>query len=123
MGIKIRSIWGKIPVPIIFINKLPSSINELCLGFFIIMEKKYIKNEGKIQHQLVHIKQYWKTFFLLPIFYIHPQLRGIYEIDAYKKELTYYRKNKKKYNLIEKLVKNIIDKYSINEKYIRDSFN
>jgi hypothetical protein len=74
MKFKFRSIWNVIPVPMFITDATMADITGACArGPIIFVRPKYIENkdEGIIQHELTHVKQFYIPFILsIIIFFI-----------------------------------------------------
>ena len=81
-----------IPIPVLIFTKdfKDSRKQGLCLWFIIIIDSLLKDNEGCIQHELVHSKQYWRFPSLLWILYrISNLFRFFCEVGAFRKQLKY----------------------------------
>ena len=56
---KIKRVFGIIPVPVFFTDSLPEKFGGASYGLFIKLRPKYEKDEGLLQHELVHSQQFW----------------------------------------------------------------
>lgn len=64
------------------------------LGPSIKIQEKYKEDKGLLEHELTHVRQFYKTLGLLPILYHFDKFKYKYEVEAYRIQLK-YAKNKK----------------------------
>lgn len=70
---------------------VPKKADALTLGCFIFIRSKYVNDIGLIEHEKVHVKQFWKNPIWYHISYLLlKKYRFMYEVEAYRKELLYY---------------------------------
>jgi hypothetical protein len=86
---KIRFVFGVIPVPIFYTNSGMRVFAGKCFGFFIKIRPEYKNDEGLVQHELIHAKQFYCTAGLLGILRILKPIKYWTEIQAYRKQLEY----------------------------------
>jgi hypothetical protein len=60
-------------------------------GFIIAIRKKYLGDRGLLEHEKVHVDQFWRTFCLFPIIYLLSKTwRLKWEVEAYREQLKWY---------------------------------
>jgi hypothetical protein len=81
---------------IIYTNKfIPSRFAARSIGPLILVRPKYTGDKGLIEHEKVHVKQYWLTLGLFGIPYnLFKKFRLICEVAAYKEQLKHYDTDK-----------------------------
>jgi len=109
----IYCIFWFIPIPVFWTDKyLESWQGGKSKGLFCIIRKKYkgIDN-GILEHELTHCRQFYRTFFLHGFFYkFSPKYRLQSEIEAYKKQLEHYQDKEFSINWMAKA---IVEKYNL----------
>lgn len=90
--ITFRIIFGFIPVPIIWTDRfMPDWCGGKSFGVFCIIRPKYRKDEGLIQHELTHCRQFCRTFGSHAIRYsLDEGYRLDAEVEAYRVQLSRY---------------------------------
>lgn len=88
---KIKNIFKYIPIPIIFTNfGMEKWQAGKSYGFFITVKPDYKYDAGLIEHELVHCKQHYRTFFLHGLMYqFSKSYREKCEIEAYSVQSVY----------------------------------
>ena len=78
--------------PLIFyVDTLPSGFGGMAHGPIIRILERLRGDEGIRQHELVHVRQWFFTFGLLPIlYYFIPRFKLWCEVQAYRCQLQYY---------------------------------
>lgn len=108
------TIFGFIPVPVFWTNRfLESWQGGKSKGIFCIIRRKYkgIDN-GILEHELTHCRQFYSTLFLHGFFYrFSSKYRLQSEVEAYKKQLEYYQNKEFCINWMSKA---IVEKYNLN---------
>jgi hypothetical protein len=60
-------------------------------GPFVFIRPQYKNDIGLLEHELVHVNQFWRTLGLMELLYeFSAKYRFKYEVEAYKKQLNYY---------------------------------
>ena len=91
---KVYKVYKILPA-FVFINDkfVPKRFGALTIGIFIFLKKKHENNEALIQHELEHVKQFYKTFGMNTICYLVNKKKRIeYEASAYAVQLFYTSK-------------------------------
>jgi hypothetical protein len=78
-------------VKIISTNKfIPARFSAYTIGFIILIRPEYWDNIGLIEHEKVHVHQFWRTLGLNGLFYwLSKKKRLEYEVEAFRKQLEY----------------------------------
>lgn len=76
---------------IFYTNKfVPSRFAAVTYGPVILIRPAYKNDLGLLEHEKVHVKQFWRTLGLLGIFYLlSNKFRLKCEVEAYKEQLKY----------------------------------
>jgi hypothetical protein len=82
---------------VFYTNKLiPQEYGANAIGPFIFIRPKYIDDTGLLEHEKVHVRQFWSTLGLFGIaYYLSKKYRLKYELEAYKEQLKYYAVDKR----------------------------
>lgn len=69
---------------------VPKRFGAYTVGFLIFIKTKYKNDRGLLEHEKVHVRQFWRSFGLFGIAYkLSNHYRLKYEIEAYKEQLRY----------------------------------
>lgn len=76
---------------LIITNKLiPKRFAAYTMGFVILLRPEYKTDLGLIEHEKVHVRQFWNSLGTFGILYkLSKRMRLKYELEAYKKQLEY----------------------------------
>lgn len=76
---------------IFYTNKfVPSRFAAVTYGPIILIRPAYKNDIGLLEHEKIHVKQFWRTFGLTGLFYLFSKkYRLDCEIEAYKEQLKY----------------------------------
>ena len=87
-----RKIFGFIPIPIFWTDRfLKDWSGGQSNGLFCIIRPKYISDEGIIEHELTHCKQYFRTAGIHSFLYLfNKNYRATVEVEAYAVQLSKY---------------------------------
>ena len=66
---KFRTVFNFLPAFIFFPKIILTNVNGIVLGPFIFIKKEDKENIEILEHELVHVKQFYRTFGLFCIFY------------------------------------------------------
>lgn len=81
---------------VFYVKTLPESMGGCANGPVIRILKQYRGDEGMLQHELVHVKQWLRTFGLHPIMYaISKEYRLHAEVEAYREQAKYYPEDRR----------------------------
>jgi len=90
---KIAFIYRIIPVPIFYTKWCVELVGSSC-NFFILIDPFYKNDTAVEKHELIHVKQFWRTFWLHPILYkFSREYRLKSEIEAYGAQIKFDRIN------------------------------
>jgi hypothetical protein len=108
---KLMFVYGVLPAIIWYTNNISEGFGGYANGPLVRLLKKYEEiDEGILQHELVHVKQWYRTLFTHGIWYIlFEKYRLQSEVEAYKKQASYYD-----YDALPWMTNIIYTKYSIN---------
>ncbi len=97
---KIYYIWLFLPVPIFYAKKRMGKFVGKAYGIFAVIWAKY-RDDGKLHaHELIHIKQFYRTFGLHAILYnLSRKYRLECEREAYGKKGSGFSDAKIQYHL------------------------
>lgn len=77
-------------------NIIPDKFAGQTIGPFIFIRPEYKDDTGLLEHEKVHVRQFWRTLGLFGIPYLlSKKYRLKYELEAYKEQLKYYAQDKK----------------------------
>jgi len=90
---EIRWAFKHLPVFVVYSDLLGRN-GGVTFGALIVLKKKYSGDTspaatGLIEHELTHVRQFYRTFGLNGPRYLFAKWRLGYEIEAYKVELRY----------------------------------
>ena len=90
---KIKFVYGIFPALVFYTDKIKEGFGGVTNGPIVRIRKKYENtDEGLLQHELTHVKQWYRTLMTHPIWYgLSQSYRLNAEIEAYKKQASYYR--------------------------------
>lgn len=81
---------GRFPVPVLYSGILAGRFAGRSYGMFIAIKPWHEENDGLLQHELQHVKQFRDDPFLFPFKYLFSKKwRCGYEVDAYKISIRY----------------------------------
>ena len=70
---------------------IPTKFAGFTILFVVLIRPEYINDIGLLTHELVHVKQFWSTFGLMPILYLlSREYRLQYEVEAYRAQMACY---------------------------------
>jgi hypothetical protein len=86
----IKFIKGIFPAIVSYSTNLKSGFAGQTSGFVVTIRPECKSDEGLLQHELVHVWQFYRTFGIHSILYkFIEKYRLSCEIEAYKKQLKY----------------------------------
>ncbi len=90
---EIRWVFKYFPA-FIFYGNLPRRSGGVTFGPLVVLRKKYEGDAsaavtGLIEHELTHVRQFYRTCGLNGPRYLFARWRLVYEVEAYKEELRY----------------------------------
>jgi hypothetical protein len=86
---KIKFIYGIIPVPVFYVDSLGKAAGR-SNGFIIRVVKEYKSDKGLLEHELQHCRQFYRTLAIHAFLYkFSKKYRYKAEIEAYKIQLKY----------------------------------
>lgn len=88
-NMKLRFVYGILPAFVFYpIKEVPPATASSRGPFVSIYELQ--EEEGVLQHELVHVRQWYRTFGMHPILYhIFRKYRQNSEVEAFRKQLRY----------------------------------
>lgn len=91
-------------------NIIPDKFAGLTLGPIILIRPEYKSDTGLLEHEKVHVRQFWRTLGLFGIGYLlSKKYRLKIEVEAYKEQLKHYATDKR--NLF---AQHLATKYDLN---------
>jgi hypothetical protein len=79
-----------------YVDSLPPSMGGCANGPVIRILKQYKDDVGLYQHELTHVKQWFRTLGLHSFFYLfNQQYKLDAEVEAYKVQAKYYEDDRK----------------------------
>ena len=79
------------PALVFYTDNLPENKAGVANAFVIRIRPKYKTDKGLLQHELVHVKQWFRTFTLhSPLYMFSKSYRLKAELEAYREQLKYY---------------------------------
>ena len=74
---------------------IPERFAGLTIGFVVLIRPKYRDDSGLLAHELVHVRQFWRSCGLSMLLYeISKSWRLRYEVEAYKAQMACYPDNR-----------------------------
>lgn len=116
LKVKIKFIYRIIPILVFYTDFLQKSWTAgRSFGVFVVLRPKYYNKESSIlEHELIHCRQFYRTFGLHGILYQFKSYRLKAELEAYEAQVK-----QQNYSLfIKKWVAKILFKnYNLNKSY------
>ncbi len=87
---KIKRIYGIIPVPVFYVEDL-GKFAGTSNGFFVRIVEKYKDDRGLLEHELQHCRQFYRTFMLphVLLYKFVSKYRYFAEIECYRIQLKF----------------------------------
>jgi hypothetical protein len=109
----IKFVYGFLPTFISYSDDLPEGVGGQAKNIFIKILPKYKDDNGILEHEKTHVKQFYKTFMLHGILYrFSKSYRLKSEIEAYVVQLKTNEKDGKE-NYIDFYSKRITEMYNL----------
>jgi hypothetical protein len=109
----IKFVYGILPCFISYSDDIPIDSAGIASGIFIKIRPDYKDDDGLLEHELTHIKQFYTTFMLHGILYKNSKTYRLNsEIEAYKVQLE-INKNDDKQDYTDFYVKRITEMYDL----------
>ena len=87
----IKFVYKILPAFVIYTSDLPENKGGVANGFIVRIKPKYKLDNGILQHELVHVKQWYRTFTFHSFLYLfNKKYRLSSEVEAYKEQLKHY---------------------------------
>jgi hypothetical protein len=68
---------------------IPKRFSAYTFACFILVRPEHRDNKPLIEHEKVHVHQFWRTLGLNGMFYLFSKKKKLeYEVEAYKKQLS-----------------------------------
>jgi hypothetical protein len=116
---KLKLVYGCLPVIILFTKLVPNRLKALNLGFIVIFSPEYAHDSARIEHELTHVKQWYRSCGLFWLLYLLPVSRLKYECEAHAKEIkARYPTEYSSRDVYLSYVKNIGNNYALQYKSI-----
>lgn len=72
---------------------IPKKFGAFTRGFFIFVRIKYKDDTALLEHELVHVRQFWRTFGLSLLLYsLSKKYRLAAEVEAYQTQLQVHER-------------------------------
>lgn len=99
---KIKFVYSVLPTVVFYNNVITKKFNRhgVAVGNLVFINKAYKNDEGLLQHELTHVKQFYK-YMIIPfcILGYTNKYKLKFEVEAYKVQLGYCSKELKEYYL------------------------
>ena len=70
---------------------IPKRFGGFTVGPFIFIRPKYREDVGLLEHEKIHVWQFWKTWgFFVPLYAFSKMWRLWWEVEGYKEQLKHY---------------------------------
>lgn len=108
--LKLKCIYGLLPALVWYTDKISDTrFGGVTNGPLIRIRPKYINDRGLLEHELVHVEQWWRTLGMHGILYkLSSKYRLTSEIKAYRTQLQLSRPS-----AVDWMVKAIQTKYDL----------
>ena len=113
---KFRTVFNFLPAFIFYPKTIFIKFDGITLGPFIFIKEKHKQNIEMLEHELIHVKQFYRTFGLFCILYlISKKRRLVYEVEAYKRSIEIKCKDdaSKRTYYARQYAKILADKYQV----------
>jgi hypothetical protein len=107
---KLMFVYKLLPAFVFFTDNIPEGFGGMANGPVVRIRKKYENtDEGILQHELTHVKQWYRTLGTLGLWYTFIEsYRLKSEVECYKVQASYYN-----YDAIPWMADAIYTKYNI----------
>lgn len=84
-------VLGKLSL-VFYTNRfIPGRFGGVVYGPVILIRPQYRQDRGLLEHERVHVEQFYRTLFLYPLIYwLSKKSRLAFEIRAYQEQLQWY---------------------------------
>jgi hypothetical protein len=64
---RLRFVFGLVPAPVLYTERLPAGTSGCVPGWLpiVLIRPKYANDEGLHRHELAHVRQWWVMFILM----------------------------------------------------------
>lgn len=89
MRMRLKWLWGIVPVPIVAADLPSPRLIALCAGPLVIVRPDWFDDAPTVAHELEHCRQFWRGGLLLHglRYHLSRRYRLRAELDAYRAEL------------------------------------
>jgi len=89
---KVVFVFGILPALVMYSDQLPQPWQGgVTQGPVIRLRQKYMDDAGILAHELVHVRQWYRTLFVHPLLYLFSKrYRLAAEAEAYREQLRHY---------------------------------
>ena len=109
---KIKFVYGFLPALVFYVDKLKSGFAGFTNAFVVRILKSKINDRSILEHELTHVKQWYRTLGLHGILYlVSKKYRYRAELEAYRHQLKFV---KNKYLSADRFASYISRKYNLN---------
>lgn len=89
---QLRFVYKVLPAFIFYTDWFPEKFGGMAFGPIVLIRPKYKdRDEGLVQHELTHVKQWCRTLGLSGVLYRFSQRHRVQcEVEAYRVQASYY---------------------------------
>jgi hypothetical protein len=80
---------------------IPSRFTAYTFGFVVFVRPKAKDNEALLQHELTHVRQFWRNPLSGLLGMVSKKIRMRHEVEAYRVQLTYSPCKENRDNYVE----------------------
>ena len=87
----VKWVFKVLPAFVFYTDRfVPKRFGGVTYGIFVFIRKKYRNDRGLLEHELVHVKQFYRTLGLHALLYsLWKRYRLRSEVSAYRVQLSY----------------------------------
>lgn len=88
-------VYGVCPAFVFYTEKIKEGFGGVAKWCRVKIRPKYRDDRGLLEHELTHVKQWYRTLFLHPVLYkFCAKYRLRSEVEAYRVQLRFYPKSR-----------------------------
>lgn len=89
--IKLKFVYGLLPSLVHYTDSVRDGFGGMAFGPYVKIRPKYINDRGLLEHELVHVKQWYRTLGTHGIWYwFSKSYKMKSELEAYATQAKYY---------------------------------
>lgn len=115
----IKFIYGIFPAFVVYADDIgkPESTGGYAKGFYIKIKSKYKLDIGLLEHELTHVRQWYRTLTFHSFLYLFSKwYRKVSEVEAYKNQLRFFINRERELKIFRNALMTKYDlKLTINE--------